>query len=271
MKNLILTNVIVLLMSTALWAQQGNYQSGARSSALAHASITLSDTWSIFNNIGALAEVEAPELIGSYRIPYGISELSTVTIGGAYPALGGTFGAGIHRFGKDLYNEHRLSLGYSNKLGIVSLGINTCYYQVHIEGGGTDGNLMIDFGGRATLSRQLYFGAHISNINQATLSDNRHSQIPTYLKTGLSYRPNSGLMLNIEAEKSLETSLNLKAGLEYMIVDRIYLRTGIETISHISSFGAGFYPERLHVDYAYAIHPELGDIHEVSFSYQIQR
>ncbi|WP_119844594.1 hypothetical protein [Reichenbachiella sp. MSK19-1] len=263
--------LLLLCLSVSTLAQNGDYSIGARSTSLAGASVTITDEWALFNNIGALAEVKNLSVFGTYRNQYGLSELSTIAIGATVPLWNGTLGLGIYRYGGDLLNEQRINLGYSYQLGLVSLGLNMSYFQYYVEDGGTSSQMMIDFGGKAKISEQLYFGAHISNINQAELSTATEELVPTYLKTGLSYRPNESIMLNAEVEKNLDDPVTLRTGLEYQIIKVLALRMGFRTEPFISNFGLGFHIKHLKADYSFGIHPDLGNIHQVSFTYQIRR
>lgn len=250
-----------------LHAQNGQYGMGARSAGLGGASLTLGDQWSLFNNIGGLAAYEEKAVFTSLKNKYGITEFTSVAIGAAYPIAGGVAGLGAFRFGDSFFNEQRLNLGFSNQFGIVSLGINLSYYQLAIEGIGNRKTLLIDFGGRAQITDRLYFGAHVSNLNQARLSKVTDERIPTLMKTGLSYRPSTDLMINIEVEKELDRDTQLKMGLEYLILENLAIRTGMHTHPFESSFGLGFWPGKLNVDYAYNNNPDLGGIHEISLGF----
>ena len=260
----------LLLFDYSLIAQNGDFSMGSRASAMADASVTLSDEWALFNNIGALADANSLSVFGSYKNLYGLSELSSVAIGMTSPLWNGTVGLGVHRYGGRSLNEHRANLGFSNRFGIVSLGLNVGYYQIAIENGGTTGNMLIDFGGQAQLTEQLYFGAHISNLNQAKLTTAFNRQVPTIMKAGLSYRPHEKLMINAEAQKSIDESLFFKVGLEYAIIEYLKLRAGIKTISFESDFGIGFNHRKVQLDYSYGFIPDLGNIHQFSFVYNIK-
>lgn len=269
--NLLLTCYLALLLAYSSFAQNGNYSMGGRSDAIGGSSVTITDEWALFNNIGALADHQNWSIFGTYKNLYGLNELSSMAAGLTLPLANGTLGVGAYRFGHDLLNEHRVNLGFSNRFGIVSLGLNVSYFQLSIENNGTSNNFMIDFGGRAELNPQLIFGAHISNLNQARLNPDTGEIIPTYMKAGLSYRPLSELMINAEVEKNLDDPLRIKAGLEYFILTNLALRTGLKTEPFLGTFGLGFRPKKIKVDYAYAIHQDLGDIHQISFCYQIKR
>ncbi|MCV9386587.1 hypothetical protein [Reichenbachiella ulvae] len=269
-KTSLIPTLISLMLSFTAFGQNGNYSMGARSAALAGSSLTLSDEWALFNNIGALADHQHLSVFGTYKNLYGISELSSIAAGATLPLWNGTLGLGAYRFGGDLLNEQRVNLGFSNRFGIVSLGLNVSYYQLNIENGGRSQNFMIDFGGRAEITPQLLFGAHISNINQAEITEDTGELVPTYMKSGLSYRPITSLMINAEVEKNLDDPMILKLGLEHQLINMLSLRLGFRTEPFISNFGLGFSPHKIKIDYSYSIHKDLGDIHQISFAYLIK-
>ncbi|UXX78958.1 hypothetical protein N7E81_16515 [Reichenbachiella carrageenanivorans] len=267
MIRLLAFGLFCLIIDLSAHAQNGNYGMGARSAAIGGSSITIGDEWSLFNNIGGLANFDKKAIFTSFKNKYGISEVTSLALGATYPIAGGTAGLGVFKFGDDLYNEQRVNLGFSNQFGIVSLGLNVSYYQLSIEGSGSRKTMMIDFGGRAKLTDQLYFGAHVSNLNQAKLSTVTDERISTIMKTGLSYRPSLDLMINAEVEKIVDQDAVLKIGLEYQILEQLSLRTGFHTHPFESSFGLGFRPGKLKADYAYNNNPDLGGIHEISLGY----
>ena len=65
----------------------------------------------------------------------------------AIPTKVGVIGTGVYRFGDNLYNEHLLSAGFSNKFGITSLGAQVNYIQYLVEGFGSKGVWNINLGG----------------------------------------------------------------------------------------------------------------------------
>ena len=158
-KYILILFLTVSAYSINLQAQNGQYTIGARASGMANASVTLGDEWAMHNNIGALAQVERSSVMFTYQNRYGVSEFNT--LGGGYikPLFNGVAGIGVFRFGDSFFNEQKINLGFSNQFGLVSLGANVNYLQVNIEGLGSKGILLLDFGGRATITDQLIFGA----------------------------------------------------------------------------------------------------------------
>ena len=249
---------------TSLWniaiAQTGTeaFPRGGRSMGMGNANVTIGDVWSIFNNIGGLSKIDFSQATFSYDHRLGIDELTTLAAGAAIKGKNKAFGLGISSFGSEYF---------SNQLGIASLGIKVNYLQTSIEGFGRGAAAVIEFGGVAELTPELFFGAHVYNITRAKFGKNSDDRLPTTVKAGISYRPSSKLMVNLEAEKDILLDPLLKMGLEYNLLERVWARVGMNTNPGKFFFGIGFRPKRFHIDYALTQHPSLGNTHHFSFNY----
>lgn len=239
---------------------------GARSQSLGNLRINLPDAWTFFNNIGALDRIKASELAVGYDQRFGLKELSTFNLAGAWKNKYGTIGFGAFRFGGPLFNQQTLGLGFSNQLGIVSIGAKAEWFQTQIEGFGTGHALLIHFGGVAELGPKVFFGAHISNINRAKISKNSLDRLPTAIQMGITYRPVEMLSIYLETEKDIAITPALKAGLEYGLRDWIYLRSGINTNPSRLFFGVGIRPKRLRIDYGFGQNSALGSTNHISLA-----
>ncbi|MEQ6165929.1 MULTISPECIES: hypothetical protein [unclassified Ekhidna] len=262
--------LITLLICFASQAQTGSFNLGGRSAGMAGASLTLGDEYSLFNNIGGLGRVENHSGFAAYQNRYGVSEFQVVGAGAVYSADIGNAGVGFYKFGDDLYSEQRLHLAFGNKIQMVSLGIGLDLLQYNIATVGTNRALAIQFGGIAEITPQLRFGAHIFNLNQAEINTETGEKAPTVMKAGISFLPSEELILNAEVEKDLDFNELFKAGIEYQIIESVYLRTGISTEPFLGAFGVGFHPKNLKFDYAFSNDSRLGSIHEISVAYSFQ-
>lgn len=244
---------------------------GARNASLGGASVTLTDQWSLFNNVAGLGQLDADYAFGSYQNRFNLVELQT--IGGGYVRrLNATgVGVGFYRFGDELFSEQRLHLGIGHQLDQVSLGLSAGYLQYNVSSVGTVGAFVLEFGGIASLTEELSFGAHIFNVNQGSLNSQEGDKVPTVMKAGVSYQPIDALVLILETEKEIDFDEVIRVGLEYMIIDGLFLRTGISTAPFNGNFGFGFHPRNFQIDYSFSNDTFLGAIHEVSFSYQIPK
>jgi hypothetical protein len=256
--------ICILLLQITANAQNGNYNAGARSRSLANTSLTISDAFASYNNVAALAPQEGISIGFFSAMFYGIPGLFTIGLALNSPIFKGTATLNFYRFGDDLFNEHKVGLGYSHKIRFVRLGLQINYIQYKIESYGSKGLLVLEFGGLVQIFPELLFAAYIFNPTQSDPYHEKSGFLPVLLKTGISYRPVANLMLNIEYQHYLFTKRSLSIGMEYLIRGKFSLRTGISLWTLRSTYGIGFNTLRLNFNYAVDIHPLLGLSHEFS-------
>jgi len=126
---------------------------------------------------------------------------------------------------------------------------------------------VIEFGGTAEINNHLVFGAHIYNLNQAKILKSEKEYIPVIMKAGLSYHPSKKLMINVETEKELDFKAIFRGGIEYAIIEKLNLRTGISSNPFSNYFGAGIFHKNISIDYAFSTHSSLGPTNQLSISY----
>ena len=266
--------LLLFLLSPGLCSAGGDlFSAGGRSAGMGDASVTLQDVWSVHNNQSGMAWVKK-STGGIYRenkflLPeLGVSALSLVM-----PAdNAGTFGLSMTRFGYALYNEQRIGLGYAKKFGEnFSVGMQLNYWSFHIgEGYGDTRAFIAEVGLQVKLSPKVWIGSHLYNPTRATLSLKPAEHSPAIMKIGLSYTATEKVLLCIESEKDIDHSPTFRAGLEYHIVESLYLRTGISENPVTSSFGFGFVSKNLRIDLAGAMHPALGFSPKASVVYEMK-
>lgn len=264
-------SISILLVLLAQTAQSQSNAFGARNTSIGGASVTLSDEYSLFNAIGAMGKLTSHGVFAGYRTRYGIAPFQEIGGGGVFHHHLGNAGISYHKFGDHLFSQQRIGIGIGNKIQMVSLGLGADIIQYHIESVGTTWACALKFGGVAEITPKFLFGAHIFNFNQATISSETEERLPTVIKAGTSYRPTEELMINIEVEKDLGFDEALKIGLEYEIIKRVVVRTGISTRPFTSAFGIGFHPKNLKFDYAFAHDALLGNSNELSLAYLIKK
>lgn len=237
---------------------------GARSQSMGNTKVFLPDAWTYFNNIGALDRIEQSEISAGFDNRFGISELSSVDLAAGWKTDFGTLGLGISRFGGKLFNQQLLGIGFSNTLGIVSLGAKVDWFQTSIEGFGTGNAFIFSLGGVAELGPKFFLGAHFSNLNRAKLSQNSEQRLPTFVQMGISYLPGESVKILAEIEKDIELDPIVRAGIEYKLTEWILLRTGISSRPAQISFGLGLRKDQFGFDYAYGQNTALGRSHHLS-------
>ena len=270
-KSYLLSSLLVVIGPQISWGQSVSTLMGGRAAGLGYASSTLVDEWALLNNVGGLAKVEKlnavfaydarPKLPGSNRMAAALS--MPVKIGGV--------GFSLFRFGDDLYNEQILSVGYGNQFGITSLGLKVNYVQYRAEGIGNRSFIGLNFGGITQLSKQISIGAYIVNLNQPKLSSIDDERAPTRLVAGISFKASEECIIISEVEKELDYDATIKAGIEYAIHKKIFVRTGFNLQPSSAFFGLGFKAKKIKFDYALQYNDALNAAHQASAIYSIEK
>jgi hypothetical protein len=159
-------------------------------------------------------------------------------------------------------------LGWAHQINRMGVGARVNYFQHHAEGYKTRANLVLDLGGVATIIPKLAFGLSIRNVNQAKITE--EERIPTVVQAGLAYTPVEPLLLVIETEKDVDYKAVFKLGMEYKIVEKLSLRTGISTQPVQMHYGMGLNLKKFIIDYALITHPQLGFSNQLSVSYRLK-
>src|SRR5690606_16453168 len=105
----------LFLASFNSWSQNGTetFPSGARSMGMANAHVTIEDSWSIFNNVGAMGRLENSQAFFSYDHRLGLDELTTLAAGTTFVDKFGVLGLSLSHFGGELFNQQQIGLGFS--------------------------------------------------------------------------------------------------------------------------------------------------------------
>lgn len=242
---------------------------GARTTGLSGAAVTLTDIWAIRNNVAGIASLKKTELGLFAENRFNIAAFSTVGLQAVFPTKkAGVFGIDFSRFGDQWYNEQRIGIGFGHRLGMVNLGIKADFLQTHLEELGSKKMVAISLGGQSEVIPHLVFGASIFNINQAKISDYQDERLPTVMRAGLSYQPIKQVLVITEAEKHVEYPVNIKVALEYKLIEKLTLRTGVATATEQFSFGTGFQVKQLQFDYGFGRQAILGNLHQLAISFK---
>ena len=253
------------------YPQSGHYILGARSAGMGQTSVANRDTWSLLNNPAGLSDLHSSTAVFTYQMRYALSGLNTLSAGYVKPFSFANLGISMYRFGDQIFSEQKLALSGASQVGFVSLGTTINYLQFRFEGFGAKQLISLDFGGTVSLGDDIVFGAHVTNINQAKISQFENEDLPTIMRVGISYSLIEALIFNLELEKDLDFPEKFKAGIEYRFYKEFYARTGFHAPPFIPSFGLGFKSGRIDVDYAFSAESNLGDIHQASVSYQFAK
>ncbi len=261
-----------LITTQSLFAQLSTIPPvGPKALGMGGISAVNDDLWGVLNNPGGIADLDELGTFVSYRTIFDFAPFNTVSAGVALPTPFGTAGLGVFRFGDELFNTQMLSFSMARKIGIMQLGIKASYLQLNIEGFGSRGVFVADIGGIATLTPELSFGAHIYNFSQSTVSAETQERVPTLIRLALAYEPSEDFTLSVEGEKDVDLDPDIKLGLQYRVIEKLYLRTGFSGLNNTHSFGGGLQLQRFVVDYAVRVDRDLGSTHNFGLSFYPSR
>lgn len=238
----------------------GEYKStGARSSALGNASVTLTDIWSAFNNQAGLAQLTSPELAFSYENKFLMKELASKAACFAYPYKNNVFNLNFSQFGFSSYNDNKISLGYSRKFGkYLSIGVQLNYGIIQFdEQYESLSFITFEAGAIYKLNRNLSLGVHVYNPNNSYLRESSE-RVPAILRMGATYILHKDLMLTTEIEKNIYNKAEFKSGIEYRCGNTTFLRAGVSTGKSPVHFGVGFSFRKIILELSSEYHQLLG-------------
>ena len=255
------------------FAGEDNNPVGARSAAMANASVGLSDVWSNQHNQAALAFVRNISGGAYYENKFMLKELSTKAAALALPVRGGTFGLLASSFGYRLYSENKYALSFAKAIGEkFSMGISMDYLNVMLgEGYGKKEMLVAEMGMLSKPLKNLTIGVHVYNPTRTKIAEYNGERIPTIFRFGGNYSFSDKVLLAIETEKDMAYKTVFKTGLEYKPLNALYLRAGISTNPVLSSFGFGMRLKNFQLDVSSHYHQLLGFSQQLGLTYVVNK
>jgi predicted secreted protein len=269
MKSIFLPLFLTVQIQT-IYASGDNPTIGARAIAIGQAAASIKDVYSIFNNVAGITEINSITGFTAYHIPYSILSIRDVAAGLLYPYKQFKLGISAYDFGNDSYNQTNIGIAVAHKIKNISLGLKINYQETSISELNAKRRLVLEFGGITEFTKHLHLGAHLYNVNQASIGENPNA-IPVVMKVGVSLLPTETLRIFIETEKSGTYQPYVKAGVEYVIHKTLALRTGIRTNDYSSFYGIGWKQPSFTFDFAISYHSYLGVSQSLSLTYQFNK
>jgi hypothetical protein len=266
-----ITCLLIVFTLSNLNGQSVSKLIGAKPAGLGYATATLQNEWAIFNNIAGLATIEESYFAATYEVRPSLTAGNRFGALASMPFSFGKIGLGAFRFGDDIYSEQLVSLGFANQIGNTSVGARISYIQYNAEGFGTHGTVGFDFGGITRITRQLYIGAWIQNLNQPKLRFNNEEKVPVKLYAALGFSPSEKFTVVTELEKDILYPVIWKSGMEYTIHKKFFVRAGFNLNPNAFFAGLGFQSWRIKIDYALQSFTQFNATHQASASYRIYK
>lgn len=241
------------------------FEVGVRPLSLGYAYTALAnDIWAISYNPAGLSQLVSNQ-VGFYYSPepFGLSELSTMSVALAFPLSVFNISLGVRKFGFELYREYSVALSLAKYFSGVGIGVNLCYYNVRIENYGSDATVGIDLGFIVKLANQLNSGVALKNLNLPTIG-NIKEKLPQIFTFGLAYSLIQNCTICFDVQKETKFDLSPRLGFEYWLIEYIAIRGGWMNIPAKYTAGLGLKVLNFSLDYGFETHQDLGWTHCLS-------
>jgi hypothetical protein len=271
MKNNVTLFLLLFFASIHLMGQK-NVPEGGRSAAMGTASVALADFWSLQNNQAGLAYFNTPAAGAYFENRFLVKELSLKSGGVVLPVNQGVFGVKLTYFGYSLYNENKIGVAYARKFSdYFAAGLQLNYMITSIgDDYGSKGVATFEAGLMSKVNPNLTIGAHVFNPINARMAAYGDERIPAVFRLGAAYSFDSNIMLTVEAEKETNFDPALKFGIEYKIIDEVFVRGGLSSNPGEYSFGVGLNLNKIIVDFSSSMHHVLGYSPQISMIYNFR-
>ena len=238
-----------------------NHLPGARSAAMAGATVALPGSEALFQNPSSLSYEEKLSFILSYESRFLMKELSLMAAGIILPTRSGTFGGSYIRFGTGVYQENRIGLVYAKKLGkLISAAVGFDYLSVTLpENSRPFSALTVESGLTAGIPGKYTGALYVFNPVMAKLKlPGGKVPVPWSVRVGNTWFINNWLLLCSELDFTPKKPAGLHTGLEFNPSPEISVRAGISGCPFQITAGAGFKMGNVVFDIAFSHHGYLG-------------
>lgn len=271
MKRPLLTFLFFIIGFPYLFALE-NHPTGARSLALSHAFISISDTWSTFHNQAGLALNEGFSAGVFYESKFMLDELSLMAGSLILPVHAGTFGFSFFQFGQGSFKENKVGLAFAKSLSEkIQVGIQLDYFSQRFpENSGAFGFATFEGGIIYTPNKKLFLGAHVFNpISNGVGTPEGRQKTPIIFRTGGHYQFDEMILVTIETQKDSQNPFLIKTGIEFSPVQNLALRFGVSGKPVNYTAGLGYTFGNVTTDIGFSYHGNLGLTPSVSIQFNL--
>ncbi|NOR76784.1 MAG: hypothetical protein GQ525_16700 [Draconibacterium sp.] len=253
--------VILLFFGLAKLFALENHPVGARSLALSHSFISISDLWSTFHNQAGIARIDKFSVGIFYESKFMIDELSMAAGSIILPVNAGTFGFSFYQFGEGSFKENKFGLGFAKQLSEkFSAAIQLNYFSQRLpENSRAFGYTTFETGIIYSPNEQLFIGAHVFNpISNGIETNEGKQKSPTIFRIGGHYQFAEMILVTVETQKDLENPFILKTGIEFSPVKNLALRFGVSGKPVNYTAGIGYSFSNITTNIGFSYHGNLG-------------
>ena len=255
-----------IVLSNSLSLYSINYAPivGARSAGMSHCSVGLKDYWSVFNNPAMMTFYDRMSVGIFYDNRFLLKETSTSCLGYMLPVeKAGVFGVHVLHFGHVNYGELNAGISYAKCFAnVFAFGLRFDYLLNYFGDAayGKCSGFTFEIGMYAQVTKSVGIGFHVFNPAHLTMStyNDTKEYIPTILRLGCSYEISKKCLLLVDIEKDMDMKTLCRLGVEYTIINNVYLRGGLSFPDFEFALGVGWKSKLFSIDVASTYHTVLG-------------
>ncbi len=269
MKIVLLTLLILFFSFSGIRAIE-NHHAGARSRALSDAFVSVSDLWSTFHNQAGIADWTQITAGFYYESRYMIDELSLAAGSVLMPLKRGCLGISFYQFGKGTFKENKyalvFALPFSNRL---KAALQLDYFSERFpENSRSKDFITFETGIIYQPTKEFFLGAHIFNPVQGGIETLQSKEkMPWVFRAGGHYQFTKMVMVVLEAQKTQDTEVLVKSGIEFSPAKNLALRFGVSGKPVNYTAGIGYSVGKLTTDISFGYHGNLGITPAVSLQF----
>jgi hypothetical protein len=249
-----------------------NYPAGARAIALSNAFVSLSDVWSTFHNPATLSGLENFSAGIFYESRYLVDELSLSAGTVNLPVLTGTVGLSFYQLGKGTFKESKIGLTYSKQLSPrLAAAIQIDYFRNRFPENEDPLHFpTFEVGVCYKTTEELTLGMHVFNpVRNGFETRYGKQKLPAIFRFGGHYQFRDKSLVVLEVQKNSGTDPDVKAGIEYYLLQNMALRFGVSGRPVQISSGLGYSFGKFTTDIAFSYHGNLGLTPSVSINFNL--
>lgn len=252
--------LFVLFMINVSRAQLANVIPS--STAIAHTSVSATETWSAFQNPAMLGYILSTEIGLQYENRFLLHELSTKSLSlGLHSSLLNT-GLSFSHFGYSQYHEMMVGLAFARNFSDkFALGVQFNYYTAYFAASRSyRGTFFPQIGISYQFSPAFSIGFNAFNPIQTKIdTELTTKRIPSIFSIGTDYHFSPDFAWRTQIDKELSSNYRFATGFEYQMMHSVSVKLGAYHANYlVPCLGLGLKAGSFLFDLNCELHPVLG-------------
>lgn len=257
-----ITIIVSILVQNTSIAQAIMKPLGAQYGAVGTYSKSFTDVYAAQHNAAALPSLENTSLSAYSEKRFNLKELAFYNLVAAVPVSEmDAFGISASYLGHAESNQTFLSLGYGRKLS-DKIQVGTAFHYNRLGQNkfyGSTSYITASVGAIMHVTEKVHVGFNAYNPIQATFGTGDFKEKTNAQYTfGIGYDAGKNLHLGAALVTEQNAGLSVNLSLQYNLIERLFLRGGINTQTTSYFAGLGFLLSDFRIDLATSYHPQLG-------------